>query len=48
MASPTPSLGQGLLLFCELYAGALVALAFSLFALLVTVRRRERKRNEEV
>lgn len=47
MASSTPSLGQGLLLFCELYAGALLAIALSCAGFLIAVKRREARQQRD-
>lgn len=41
MNSSAPSLGQGLLLFCEMYAGALFLMALGLVLGLLCVPRHE-------
>lgn len=47
MASPTPSLGQGLLLFCEMYAGALAVLAIGFCLAVCGLSRNEPRSYEE-
>lgn len=47
MASPTPSLGQGLLLFWGLYAGGVLATAILCAGFVAAAKRREARQHSD-
>ncbi len=48
MATSTPSLGHGLLLFCELYAASLFGLAVACAGFVIAAKRNDARKASDV